>query len=358
MDTRLETVTRLAQPHRRAILVALLWLTVAAGLLFAVLNLIYGSAILAMAELLMVVYAGALLLVVQVTQYIERWIVAFVLPFFCVMMFALTVPRASASIFAWVLVIPVLSHLLLGRRQGLIIALLFLTIAAVIFFIKHGDNPELMQALPIANIVLISLCILSFSHVYEMSREKSELTLLRMAQTDFLTGLANRARFKDSFEREKQRALRENQPMSLLVIDLDYFKSVNDRFGHETGDKALVYVADLLTRRLRATDQVCRLGGEEFGVILVDTNAELAAQVAEHMRHSLETEPFILGGQTIALTMSIGLAEFRHDGDSLRSLLGAADQRLYQGKAQGRNQVIGRVSEADDSSLNTSAIVG
>lgn len=353
MDTTQDTVTRLAHPHRKVILTVLLWITTIAGLMFVALNLLFGSLALALVELFMVGYAVFLLFIIRETRHLERWILAYTLPFFSAMMFAMVVPRATPSVFAWVLLIPILSHLLLGRRLGLAVALFFLATAGIIFFFKHSHNTELMRALPIANLTAISLSILVFSHVYEVSREKSELGLFLMAQTDFLTGLANRARFNDIFEREKSRALREERPLSLLVIDLDYFKEVNDQYGHETGDAALVFVANLLAGRLRATDLACRLGGEEFGVLLVDTEGDVAVGVAEDIRNALEISPCIIGEDAIMLTMSVGIAEFGPDGEELRGLLSAADYRLYQGKAEGRNRVIGRSIGHPESAAQT-----
>lgn len=344
MDATPDTIDRLAQPHRKAVLTALLWITISTGLMFAAMNLLYGSRALAVVELFMVAYAGFILLAMRRAAHLERWILAYLVPFFAAMMFAMAIDRTTPSVFAWVLLVPILSHLLLGRRLGFAVALFFIASAGVIFFLKHGDDPLLMQPLPIANLTIISLAILAFSHVYEVSRERSEIRLLRLAQTDVLTGLANRARFKDIFDRERQRSLREKRPLSLLVIDLDYFKEVNDRYGHEAGDAALVYVAGLLSRRLRATDLACRLGGEEFGVILVDTPGELALEVAEDLRHTLEQAPFPNNGQPIALTMSVGVAQFGIDGSSLRSLLAAADARLYRGKSEGRNRVVGSLA--------------
>ncbi len=350
MDTTQETVAQLAQPHRKVVLTALLWVTITAGVLFAGLNLIFGSQSLAVVELLMVGYSVFLLYIIRSTRHLERWILAYILPFFTAMMFAMTAPRTTPSVFAWVLLVPILAHLLLGRRLGFGVAVFFIATAGIIFFIKHGENPDLMQPLPIANIIIIALSILAFSHVYEISREKSELGLFLMAQTDFLTGLANRARFNDIFEREKHRALREKLALTLLVIDLDYFKEVNDQYGHEAGDKALVYVAKLLQKRLRATDLACRLGGEEFGIILVDTPGLRAVQVAEELRTALETNPFDIGSDSIAITMSVGVAEFGPDGNELKALLSVADHRLYQGKAEGRNRVIWHPASQQESS--------
>lgn len=104
------------------------------------------------------------------------------------MMFAMYTPRATASVFAWALLIPILSHLLLGRRLGLSIAILFMSVTVVLFLYKYHDNPALMQVTPLANLSILSLVILALSHAYEVSRERSEHTLYHMAHTDFLTG--------------------------------------------------------------------------------------------------------------------------------------------------------------------------
>jgi len=162
--------------------------------------------------------------------------------------------RTPISVFVWVLLVPLVSHLLLGRRAGFVTSVLYMGIALSIF---------------LANMIVLALCILIFSHVYEVSRERSETRLLQMAQTGFLTGLPSRFRINTFLEGEKSRALREHHPMALMVIDLDHFKRINDGIGHQTGDRALFYFADILQGRLRATDLAGHLGGEEFGVILV-----------------------------------------------------------------------------------------
>lgn len=340
MDAYPDTLTQLARPHRKAVLVALLWITIASGIGFGLLNAFMGSLALSFVEWAMALYSAFLLYAVRRTRHLERWILAYILPFFTAMMFAISTPTASVTVFGWVLLIPLVSHLLLGRRWGMGITLLFLAVATAIFVGKFEGDAAVLDVRSVANMVILTACITIFSHVYEVSRERSEMQLLKMAQTDFLTGLANRSRIKVFFEREKSRAARERQPLSLLVIDLDHFKQVNDRFGHEAGDRALVFFADLLKHRLRATDLAGRLGGEEFGVILVNTATDTAIQVADELRRALSDADLQHDGETIPLTMSIGVAELGVDGRSLQDLLTVADQRLYQAKEQGRNQVV------------------
>ena len=340
MDSYKEPLKALARPYRKAVLKALLVLTMLGGALFAMLNLLTGSYPLAIVELAMGAYAILVYRAVRNTQHLERWIIAYAIPFFTAMMFAMTIPRASATVHAWVLLIPIVSHLLMGRRLGLAISVFYMSVAGIIFLLRYHDEPAMMQALPVANIAVISLCILVFSHVYEVTREQSQRQLLKIAQTDTLTGLANRARLSDIFKREQQRSRRYNTPMTLLALDLDHFKEVNDRYGHDTGDLALQHVARIFRECLRATDLAARLGGEEFGILLTNTNGQQGLEVAEKIRIAVASTPLTVNNDVILLTLSGGVAEFGPDGETLRQLVREADKRLYEAKDRGRNLII------------------
>jgi len=340
MESYRESQKHLARPYRKAVLKTLLILTVISGLLFFALNVQRQNYSLAFAELAMACYSAFILWAVGNTQHLERWVIAYILPFCLTMMFALISPRATTTVFAWVLLIPILSHLLMGRRLGLLVSAVFMGTAALVFYLKYHDAPEMMQPLPIANMALMSLTILAFSHIYEITREQSESRLLKMAQTDALTGLANRARLSDVFEQERKRSLRNGTPLSMLVVDLDHFKQVNDQHGHEAGDLALRHVADTLRASLRATDLATRLGGEEFAILLTDTTTDQAHRVADKIRHVIEATPIPYHDQAIRLTISGGIAQFGPDGADLRSLIGRADQFLYHAKDSGRNRII------------------
>ncbi|MAA64358.1 MAG: GGDEF domain-containing protein [Alteromonadaceae bacterium] len=339
------TSHKLAQPHRKAVLVSLLWLTIISGIIFGLTNISRGNITLAIPELAMSAYSLFLMLASRNTKNLQRWIFFYTVPFFSVMMFAMTTPRATISVFGWVLLVPLLSHLLHGRKTGLIMSITFTLIAGIIFLVKYHDSADLMQPLPLMNISILTICVLTFSHVYEVSRERTEMNLLRMARTDFLTALPNRAMFREVFEQQKAQAIRNARPLTLFVIDLDYFKEVNDQYGHDVGDQVLIHVARLLEKNLRAGDLACRLGGEEFGVLLPGTNSLQARTVCEHLRDTLANTPLTFEDKTISLTMSVGIAEIGADGNSLRSLLTRADHRLYTAKAKGRNRVVG--SEVD-----------
>ncbi|MCB1676619.1 MAG: GGDEF domain-containing protein [Halioglobus sp.] len=341
MDPPPDTLRQLALPHRRATLLAMLWATVVAGAVFGSINLYLGAVVSSILEFGMCALSAYMLYAVPRTGCLERWILVYALLFFVIMMVLLyLMPGATDTLFVWSLLIPLVAHLLLGRRLGLYISLVFMSVTAALFWSKNYGDPELTGFNPAANIVLLSLCILYLAHTYESSRERTELQLLRAARTDFLTGVSNLAGLSDFFLAERLRALRERQALSVLLVDLDHFKRVNDAFGHEAGDAALRFVAALIGDRLRTTDLVARVGGEEFACVLVNTTGAAAATVAEDLRQAVALASLDHEGHPIKLTMSIGVAEFGHDGEDLQSLLAAADKRLYGAKAKGRNRVI------------------
>ncbi len=351
MDSQSESIRGLARPYRKAVLKALLILTIVAGVVFITLNLLIGRFVLATAEIGMVIYAIVVLRATRRAHNVERWALAFLIPFCLTMLVSMMSPQSSPTVFAWVLVVPILTHLLLGRQKGLVISCIFMVLTGIIYLFKHQNQPVLLEALAIANVTLIGLCILAFSHVYEWTRERSELRLVELAETDSLTGLANRIRLKDTFLRERSRAMREGTPLSIIVIDLDHFKNVNDKYGHEAGDIALQRVAEVLRTHLRASDLPARMGGEEFGILLANTNSKQAAEVSEKIRENVENLDFSADGEEVRITLSGGIAELGRDGDDLRSLLAAADRRLYRAKSAGRNQIAHPTPDLDDGDL-------
>jgi len=161
------------------------------------------------------------------------------------------------------------------------------------------------------------------------------------ARTDALTGLNNRRTFDALLADELARAQRFNRPVSLLMLDIDHFKRVNDTYGHQAGDVVLKVLGELLGRQARAIDRVCRYGGEEITVILPETGFEIAAKVAERLRAAVEAHPFdINGGAPLRITVSIGVASFPAHADSVQTLVVAADAAMYAAKAGGRNRVV------------------
>lgn len=165
------------------------------------------------------------------------------------------------------------------------------------------------------------------------------LSALRTATRDALTDTGNRAALEIAADREIALARRTGQPCSILVIDIDHFKGINDRYGHSAGDRVLVDVAQQLRHSCRESDSVFRFGGEEFVVLLSQTDEGCAASIAERIRASLATMRSSYQQQSIRITASIGIAGLNR-GESLQAWFERADQALYQAKQAGRNQVV------------------
>lgn len=179
--------------------------------------------------------------------------------------------------------------------------------------------------------------IVIFSDITERLATERQLELL--ATTDELTGLANRRRFVEIAERDLRRAARESTPATLIMMDLDHFKSVNDRFGHAMGDRVLKAVTEACRAQLRTVDIFGRLGGEEFAVLLANIEPDRALEVAERMRVAAAQRELHDGECSVAVTVSLGLAHAA-PGETLDSLLARADAALYAAKESGRDRTV------------------
>jgi len=178
----------------------------------------------------------------------------------------------------------------------------------------------------------LMLCVVH--DVTEQKRLKNELEFA--ASRDPLTGLWNRRHFLDLLDKARQQKRRNDVDYSLLILDADHFKNINDQFGHDKGDEVLVLLARTLENRVRETDSVCRWGGEEFIILLPQTDISNAAHLAECLR------AFVAEIQIPALphiTVSIGVAQHQQE-ETTESLLKRADAALYTAKASGRNKVV------------------
>jgi len=159
------------------------------------------------------------------------------------------------------------------------------------------------------------------------------------AITDALTQLPNRLAYDRRFEAECARWRRNKEPLTLLVWDIDFFKKINDNYGHKTGDKTLIIISKLLSKYCRETDFVSRFGGEEFTMLLSNTNSDAALVLAEKIRRIIEKTGFNYAGQAINITISCGIAELRVS-DTQETLFVRADKALYGAKKKGRNQCV------------------
>lgn len=171
--------------------------------------------------------------------------------------------------------------------------------------------------------------------------EKDQAALEQMAIHDGLTGLYNHREFQRLLQAELERSQRYKHPLSLLMLDIDLFKRVNDSYGHQSGDIVLRTLADQMRNGIRKVDYAARYGGEEFVIILPEMTPSDALLVAERLRQSIAAQPITIEqGQVITITISIGVASFPDDADSKDKLIAAADKALYAAKAAGRNRVL------------------
>ncbi|MGB6172627.1 MAG: PleD family two-component system response regulator [Xanthobacteraceae bacterium] len=175
----------------------------------------------------------------------------------------------------------------------------------------------------------------------ERLRDNVQMSI-EMAITDALTGLFNRRYMESHLGTLIEQAAARGKPLSALVVDIDYFKAINDSHGHDAGDDVLRDFALRIKRSIRGIDLACRYGGEEFVIIMPETDMAVAAMVAERLRRRIAAEPFAIaqGSRQIPVTISIGIAGLRGKDDTAPALLKRADQALYRAKRDGRNRVV------------------
>ncbi len=190
-------------------------------------------------------------------------------------------------------------------------------------------------------LLTLLMSLLVFWYWKRLARARDAMA--RMAHTDFLTGLANRRAFVEAAKLELARARRYAAPVSVMMLDIDHFKAINDRFGHEVGDAVLRELAALALGELRAIDLMGRWGGEEFVVLLPETDATSALGAAERLRSAIEKSTLSGGNGSagLKLTVSVGYAEAAAGNGGIDALLRRADDALYRAKNSGRNRVCG-----------------
>lgn len=176
-----------------------------------------------------------------------------------------------------------------------------------------------------------------FQDITELKRR--EQALYNRATKDALTGVLNRGHFTETATQEIERARRFAEPLSVIMIDIDHFKSVNDTYGHEVGDKVIIALAKCCQENIRKIDYVGRIGGEEFVVLLPRANKEPAADMAKRLRLKIMERRVPVGEREILFTASLGVAALRPHTRDLAELLRNADAALYKAKREGRNRV-------------------
>lgn len=215
----------------------------------------------------------------------------------------------------------------------------------VIRALDLGVNDYLLR--PLDPNELVARSITQIRRKRYTDRLRASLTQsVEMAVTDALTGLNNRRYLDTHLATLVERSHRRDRPLSVLITDIDHFKAINDRHGHEGGDDVLREFARRLRGAVRGADFACRYGGEEFVVVMPDTTQGVAAQIAERLRDAIAACPFALSatGAETEVTTSVGVATLEAAGEDASSLLRRADQALYQAKHAGRNRVVGEAA--------------
>lgn len=233
------------------------------------------------------------------------------------------------------------------------IQIFFLTVAFsfVVLSENHGVLDELIQnvyfQISVQSSVSALLIMLVFSWSY-YHRYNLQLALEKSSQTDPLTGVANRRHFDNQLKSETTRSARSSVECALILLDIDHFKRINDTFGHPTGDRVICALADLCVNQSRATDLVARLGGEEFAIILPDTNITDAKNLAERIRKHVE-DVYVTSdaGEIVKWTISLGISALPVNKRSANTIeivmemfIHQADSALYEAKNKGRNQTV------------------
>jgi len=227
----------------------------------------------------------------------------------------------------------------------------------ILAIVEEGDTARLVRALdmgvndylvrPVERNELLARCRsqLRRKRYQDYLRDKFQQGM-EQAVTDALTGLHNRRYMEGHLESLVADASHTGKPVSLLIFDIDHFKSVNDTYGHPAGDAVLKEFAQRISRNVRGVDLCCRLGGEEFVVVMPDTDADFAKVVAERLRVCIANTPFTVDaeGTRLDITVSIGLATTIGGSERPSDLLSRADHYLYEAKRNGRNQVVGQAA--------------
>ncbi|MDL0430291.1 diguanylate cyclase [Marinobacter sp. TBZ242] len=232
------------------------------------------------------------------------------------------------------------------RLKGAVVALAalwgyYVALYLLMWFIEplQPIAPGALLGVYLFNLSVVFAMFSYLSFFYLTMVTSANRKLRRMATTDSLTGLFNRRHMTYLAEKELARFRRSGHPTAFLVLDIDHFKTINDQYGHEAGDRVLEEVAGIIKAQLRAQDLIARWGGEEFLAVLPDTQLHSAQASAERVREALLSHVWLTpSGERIDITISAGVSEFRGE-DDLNSAINRADRALYRSKEGGRNRV-------------------
>lgn len=220
---------------------------------------------------------------------------------------------------------------------------LLMIIRGVVIWETPLDANGLFFKTPINAFAFTMSCLLQFAATFGfllMLNDRLVNDIHKIASRDALTGAFNRRRLEEEATRLKARCLRTGETLAIMMVDIDYFKTVNDRYGHPVGDEVLRCFARMSLDTIRPDDYFARYGGEEFCILLHDSNESEAMELAERLRRVYQEASTVIGDVTVKITVSFGVADSTQVGLEFDALVAAADQALYQAKKTGRNRVV------------------
>lgn len=292
----------------------------------------------------------SLLLMLYIRKQEKATVVYMVISSFYILFCCITtiLGRTEISIFFWSFVLPIACLPLLGDKKGMIASMLFFCMGLILMVAPE----QIMHSKPYSSHVVIRYCIIYIvitlgSYYYESSQQmlikyiqQEKDKYEHASKHDALTGLSNRTDIMEKMEDEQERCLRKGRPFTLIMCDIDHFKRINDNFGHDSGDYVLKMLAILFKDQVRGIDCPSRWGGEEFLIMLVETDLDGGQKVAERIRKRIENTVFKYKDTEIPVTMTFGLSMYQGTNDNMEDCIKRADNALYEGKNQGRNRVI------------------
>jgi len=232
------------------------------------------------------------------------------------------------SLLYWAYPVMAIAFFLLRPREAVIVGLLAMTALVLVLL------PEIPK-IELATILVTILLSMFSTYIFANRARKQHQQLMLLATQDPLTGTGNRRAFDVKINEILVAKKRNRQAVSLLVIDLDLFKTINDTFGHATGDKILCKVTNIIVKMIRVTDGLYRIGGDEFVVIAMDANLAAAIKLADKLRQQIDESALLA---ELSVTISVGVVEI-NEGDTGMECLKLADKALYEAKKGGRNRV-------------------
>lgn len=327
-------------PHLRPVLRILAILTTFAGVAFAVINFKRELYPIVVMEVLFSIASLYVWSIIPHTHKLKMWAAIFTAALFICILIALSFTSSSMTVIVWLFIVPLLAYLLLGRHLGLLVTGPMEIIALYLYGRRFDEPFEVLLSIDGINVLVCIMAAWAFSHIYESTRERSQANLIHQATVDPLTNLYNRSLMSEIFTEQKKLGLARDAGLSLIVLDLDHFKQINDTYGHDAGDQVLIRVAAIIQGSIRKSDFAFRVGGEEFCVLLPMVDKKIGVSIAQQLRKSVEQEVFSASGRSFGVTLSAGISYFPDDGEELEGLYGSADHRLYEAKDAGRNRIV------------------